>query len=302
MNETTNTQPQTKSNETLTPSSTNDKLQLAQEWIAKARSITVLSGAGISADSGIATYRDADGLWNKFRAEDFSSVEAFQKDPTMVWDWYKERRRIMAAAEPNAGHKALATLESRVMQFTVLTQNIDGLHQRAGNNNVIELHGSVWKLRCTNCLGEWETHVDLKGLPKCDSCHSLARPAVVWFGESLSPQTWEQAVRASYSDIFLVVGTSAMVNPVSELPHMAQRNRARVIEVNKEPTGLSKSADISLIGSATEILPQLATQLDGLSSMHEMDLGKAMQRGLEKFYMKYPQLRPDANMLPEKPE
>ena len=276
------------------------KLLIAREWIAKARSITVLTGAGISAESGIATYRDADGLWNNFRAEDFSSAKAFQEDPRRVWRWYHERRTIMGAAEPNAGHKALAKMESNSMAFNILTQNIDGLHQRAGNLNVVELHGSVWILRCVNCLGEWQdSNSALTGLPQCPSCHSPARPAVVWFGESLKPSVWEQAVRATFCDVFLVVGTSAMVDPVASLPYMAQRSRARIIEVNKESTPLSRSADISLMGSAGEILTALAEQPTGVSSQLDMDIGKAMARGLEKFYMKYPQLRPKENMLPE---
>lgn len=281
---------------------TNDNILIAQEWLAKARSITVLSGAGISADSGIPTYRDVDGLWNNFRAEDFSSVEAFKKDPKMVWDWYHQRRMVMGEAKPNRGHLAISTMESRSMQFTVLTQNIDGLHQQAGSNNVVELHGSVWKFRCTNCLGEWEDRRTRNGIPQCDSCHSQARPAVIWFGESLNPYEWDRAVRAAYCDVMVVVGTSAMVHPVADLPNMAQRNRARVIEVNKEKTPISTYADLSFIGNASDILSELAVPPQGLSTELSMDMGKAMQRGLEKFYMKYPQCRPQANMLPEKPE
>ena len=273
--------------------SADDKLLMAREWIAKARSVTVLTGAGISAESGVPTYRDENGLWEKFKAEDFSSLKAFQQDMNVVWGWYHERRKVMGEAVPNAGHKALTKMQSNSLAFNILTQNIDGLHQRAGNLNVIELHGSVWMLRCTNCFGEWfEPDSALKGIPQCDSCHSAARPAVVWFGETLNPKVWEQAVRATFCDVFLVVGTSAMVDPVASLPYMAQRNRARVIEVNKEPTPLSKSADISLMGSAGEILTELAVQPEGVSSLHDMDLGKAMARGLEKFYRKYPQLRP----------
>lgn len=277
-----------------------DKLEQAKEWIAKARSITVLTGAGVSADSGIATYRDADGLWNNYRAEDFSSVKAFQDDPAKVWGWYHERRRIMGAAKPNPAHTALADLEKKTDQFMLLTQNIDGLHQRAGTDNIVELHGSAWKLRCVNCLGEWEDKKELTGIPYCDSCKMMARPSVIWFGESLVPSVWERAVRATYCDLFIVTGTSALVNPVAELPYMAQRNRARVIEVNKEKTPLSGSVDISLIGNAGEILPELANSDTNVGGVQELDLGRAMQRGLEKFYMKYPQLRPNAETkLPE---
>ena len=265
----------------------------AHSIIATSRSVTVITGAGVSAESGIPTYRDEDGLWSNFRAEDFSSAEAFKQDPMRVWEWYKERRRTMAAAQPNEGHKALAALERNHMQFMVITQNIDGLHQRAGTDNIIELHGSVWRLRCTNCLGEWEDRsAELPWLPYCESCHSLARPAVVWFGESLKPQEWERAVRASYCDTLLVVGTSALVNPVASLPEIAQKNRARIIEVNAGETPITAIADVSLRGKSSEILAQLAEEKEHtIDGMHDMDLGKAMQRGLEKFYAKYPQLR-----------
>lgn len=270
-----------------------EHIERAQEILAKSRSVTVITGAGISAESGVPTYRDEDGLWNQFRAQDFSSVEAFNQNPKIVWDWYKERRRVMAAAQPNEAHKALATLESRSMQFMVLTQNIDGLHQRAGTDNIVELHGSVWKMRCTVCLNEWESRGELgDALPHCESCHGLARPAVVWFGESLNPTEWERAIRASYCDTLMVVGTSAMVNPVASLPIIAQRNRARIIEVNLEKTSISDIADVSLQGKAGEILPELAKQVDiNIAGSYDMDIGKAMQRGLEKFYAKYPHLR-----------
>jgi NAD-dependent deacetylase len=270
-----------------------DLIQKAHEIIAKSRSITVITGAGVSAESGIATYRDADGLWNQYRAQDFSSVDTFYKDPKRVWDWYKERRRVMAAAEPNAAHKALAELEQKSMQFMVLTQNIDGLHQRAGTDNIVELHGSVWRLRCTNCLNEWENKAELPdGIPQCWSCHSLARPAVVWFNESLKPSEWERAMRASYCDTLLVVGTSALVNPVASLPDIAFKNQARIIEINLEKTPISDLATVSIQAKAGEVLPEIVKDGDvNIGGTHELDLGKAMQRGLDKFYAKYPQLR-----------
>jgi NAD-dependent deacetylase len=269
-------------------------IQKATEIIAMSRSITVLTGAGISAESGVATYRDADGLWNNFRAEDFSSVEAFKKDPNIVWAWYKERRRIMGEAEPNAGHKALAEMERRSMQFMLLTQNIDGLHQRAGTDNIVELHGSVWRHRCTVCLGEWDYNPsEMDNIPHCNSCHGLARPAVIWFGESLKQADWDRAMRASYCDTLLVVGTSALVNPVASLPELALKNGARIIEVNLEKTAISEIATVSIQGKAGEVLPELVKESNvSVAGTHELDLGKAMQRGLEKFYAKYPQLRP----------
>ena len=276
-----------------------DLIQKARQVLARSRSITVITGAGISAESGIPTYRNEDGLWNQYRAEDFSSVEAFEKNPKMVWDWYRDRRKVMAGAFPNAGHKALASMEQHCMQFMLLTQNIDELHQRAGTENIVELHGSVWRLRCTNCLGEWydsDENVgvnDSGSVPHCISCHSIARPAVVWFGESLKETEWDRAIKASYCDTLLVVGTSAMVNPVASLPIIAQKNRARIIVVNPEKTATADHADIFIPGKAGEVLPQLVAQgnEDGIDGLYEMDMGKAMQRGLEKFYAKYPQLR-----------
>lgn len=271
------------------------RIEAAHEMLAKSRSITVITGAGISAESGIPTYRTDDGLWNQYRAEDFSSVEAFEKDPKTVWAWYKDRREIMGKAQPNAGHKALATLEHNHGSFMLLTQNIDGLHQRAGTDNIIELHGSVWKLRCTNCGGEWYND-DIteapQDLPHCESCHSIARPAVVWFGEPLNRNDFERAVKASYCDTMLVVGTSALVDPVASLPVIAQQNRARIIVVNPERTPTADIADIYIPGKASEILPLLVEEKEHvIDGMFDMDLGKAMSRGLEKFYAKYPQLR-----------
>lgn len=258
------------------------------------RNITVLTGAGISAESGVPTYRDKDGLWNSYRAEDFSSVTAWAKSPATVWDWYQGRRAVMAAAEPNVAHKTLADLEARTRgQVVVLTQNVDGLHQRAGSKIVVELHGNVWNIRCTNC-GEERCEPDLgMGIPGCYSCHGMCRPAVTWFGESLNRTAWEHAVRATHCDTFVVIGTSALVDPVAQLAPMAQKNHARIIEINTERTPISDIADFTLLGKAGEILPQLIPTEAQKEEfwIHELDLGRAFERGLERFYSKYPDLR-----------
>jgi NAD-dependent deacetylase len=273
-----------------------ENIERAKTILALSRSITVLTGAGISAESGIPTYRDTDGLWNKYRAEDFSSVEAFKEDPVKVWQWYHARRTAMAQAEPNPAHKALTELEAANLRFRIFTQNIDGLHQRAGSRSVTELHGSVWQLRCTKCEAEWEQTGDLQGVPRCviPECGEIARPAVIWFGESLNPDVWIRAQLATKCDTFLIVGTSASVDPVARLVPNAQAHRAKIIEVNLEPSGISKMADISLFGKAGEILPQLIVTepLSHDMQLQEMDLGKAMQRGMEKFYAKFPDFRP----------
>jgi len=273
----------------------NTSIEDAKKVIAMSRNVTVLTGAGCSAESGIPTYRNADdGLWNNYKAEDFSSVEAFKKDPAMVWSWYHDRRKAMFGAEPNAAHKALAAIGEQ-KPTTVLTQNIDGLHQRAGSKKVIELHGSVARLQCTICMHEWsDTSLTLPPIPFCEHCHCPARPAVIWFGESLKPDVWSDAFLATHCDTFLVVGTSALVNPVASLPAMARNNRARIIEVNMEQTTISGICDYLLLGKAGDILPQLVPAENATFDLksNEMDLGRAMQRGMEKFYAKYPDLRP----------
>ena len=271
-----------------------EQLDQVRSILELSRNITVLTGAGISAESGVPTYRDKDGLWNTYRAQDFSSVEAFSKSPATVWDWYHQRRAAMAEAEPNAAHKALADLEAKTQgRVVVLTQNIDGLHQRAGSKVVIELHGSVWNVRCTVCGEERCEPSSTVAIPACYSCHSICRPAVTWFGESLNRTAWEHAVRAAHCDTFLVVGTSALVDPVAQLAPLAQKHHARVIEINTERTPVSDFAEYSLFGKAGEILPQLVPTEAQKEDfwIHELDLGRAFERGLEKFYAKHPELK-----------
>jgi NAD-dependent deacetylase len=229
--------------------------------MARAASIAVLTGAGISAESGIPTFRGPGGAWEKFRLEDVATRAGFDRDPVKVWQWYGLRRATIDSAQPNAGHRALAELEPRTPRFTLVTQNIDGLHQRAGNRNVLEIHGNIWTLRCTRCHREWlDSMVPLPLLPRCE-CGGLARPAVVWFGELLPQDVWNMAEQATAnSEVFLVVGTSAVVYPAAGLIELAHRSGARVIEVNTEPTAMSAVADCSILGAAGEILPRLLPQ------------------------------------------
>jgi NAD-dependent deacetylase len=230
-----------------------------REWLASARSIAALTGAGISAESGIPTFRGSGGLWREFRAEDLATPEAFARDPKTVWEWYDWRRDLIAQAQPNAGHRALAEFEQRVPGFTLITQNVDGLHDRAGSRNVWKVHGDIWTLRCAACGRE---HVDrspaLPELPPRCECGGLERPGVVWFGEALPQDVWKRAEEAaSNADVFLVIGTSAVVYPAAGLVELAKRRGAEVIEVNIAETAATGVADVSLRGPAAEILPEL---------------------------------------------
>jgi len=272
----------------------------AQSLLETARSITVLTGAGISAESGIPTYRDENGLWTKYRSEDFSSAEAFRRDPVVVWNWHHDRRATARDAEPNAAHKALVELEDKTLSFTLLTQNVDGLHQRAGSRNVIELHGSIFKNRCVDCLFEWPFDSPMVRLlhgfepciPRCPACKGMGRPAVVWFDESLSPKLWEKAMIATRCDVMLVIGTSLQVDPVARLPLMAYKNGARIIEVNPEcnPTLASYFATC-VQGTAGSVLPQLVNGDPVGLGVAEADMSGAFERGLRKFFEKYPELK-----------
>ena len=211
--------------------------------------IRVLTGAGISAESGIPTFRGKDGLWNKYDPMELATPEAFRKDPRLVWEWYDWRRQLIARAEPNEGHRIIAEIEKKFSDFWLITQNVDGLHQRAGSKKVIELHGNIWKVRCVSCGREdydYRTHLP-EIPPRCENCGGLLRPGVVWFGESLPMDALQKAYELSEdADVFIVVGTSAQVYPAAELPFVAKRNGARLIEVNPEETPITPYADVSI--------------------------------------------------------
>lgn len=234
----------------------------ARAWVEMASSIAVLTGAGISAESGIPTFRGAAGLWKQFRPEDLATPRAFQRDPQMVWEWYDWRRGLIHKAAPNPGHLALAALEQRTPSFTLVTQNVDGLHQAAGSRCVVEVHGSIWTLRCTACGNRWEDRrVPLPLLPHCE-CGAVARPGVVWFGESLPREAWLAAEEAAQKcDVFLVVGTSAAVYPAAGLVDVARSGGAKVVEINLERTSISETVDCAITGPAGEILPRLVNEV-----------------------------------------
>jgi NAD-dependent deacetylase len=228
--------------------------------IARARSVTVLTGAGVSAESGVPTFRDAQtGLWAQFDPQKLATPDAFRRNPKLVWDWYAWRRELVAKADPNAGHRALAVLEARVSDFVLITQNVDGLHRRAGSRNVVELHGNIGRVKCSreNAIVEHWTEVGDE-VPRCAGCGALLRPDVVWFEETLPPDALQAAEDAARRcQILLVVGTSAEVYPAAALPYYAKSAGATIVEINPNPTPLSDVADYVLRAPAGAVLPAL---------------------------------------------
>jgi NAD-dependent deacetylase len=239
----------------------------AAGFLAGVRRVAVLTGAGISAESGVPTFRGKDGLWKSYRAESLATPEAFERDPTLVWEWYDWRRGRIATVEPNPGHRVLAGWEETFEDFAVITQNVDGLHAKAGSRDVVELHGNIWKLRCTREGTVVETReTPLPRIPPvCAACGALLRPHIVWFGEALDPAVLDRAFALSGAcQAMLVVGTSAVIHPAASLPAAAARAGAKVIEINVEPTPLTAEADYFLQGKAGEILPLLDRRLRDL--------------------------------------
>lgn len=232
----------------------------ARSHIASARAITILTGAGISADSGIPTFRGAEGLWRNYRAEDLATPEAFARDPRLVWEWYNWRRELIATKQPNPAHRSLAELERRRPEtFWLITQNVDGFHRAAGSQRLSEIHGNIWKVRCTGCgLVSDNREVPLPILPTCLQCGELLRPHIVWFGESL----WEEDLRRCDEalrscDLLLVIGTSGVVYPAAGFAAVAKEGGALVIEINLESTQPSDLVDLSLQGRAKDLVPLL---------------------------------------------
>jgi NAD-dependent deacetylase len=246
-----------------TPAIIKASVNQAREWLERASSVAVLTGAGISAESGIPTFRGPGGLWREFKPEQLATLDAFRADPRLVWEWYDWRRSRVASAQPNPGHLALAELERRKPRFTLITQNVDGLHDRAGSRRILKLHGDIWNVRCTTCHAERrDTRVPLPELPPRCECGGLLRPGVVWFGEMLPDEVWEEAERAARTAaVFLVVGTSAVVYPAAGLIPLAKSCGARVIECNMEETPFSAEVDRSFRGPAGTVLPELMAAL-----------------------------------------
>lgn len=230
-----------------------------REWLAAAENVAVLTGAGISAESGVPTFRGADGLWKEHKPEDLATPEAFARDSRLVWEWYDWRRQIIAKAVPNAAHKALVKLEIKKRGFTLITQNVDGLHDLAGSGKMLKLHGDIWRMRCTACGANFPNRrVPLPKLPPHCACGGMARPGVVWFGEEMPDGMMKEAEHAVASaQVLLVIGTSAVVFPAAGLIPHAKHSGARVVEINTEATVATAMVDCALHGPAAEIMPAL---------------------------------------------
>jgi len=222
--------------------------------------ITVLTGAGVSKESGLRTFRDTmDGLWAQYRPEDLATPEAFERNPELVWEFYAARRLRNGEVMPNAGHYALAEMEQQVPHFNLITQNVDGLHRKAGSSNVVELHGNITRVKCSRTCGvltDWEESPGKA--PTCPTCGAKLRPDVVWFGEMLPSDELATAVQAARTcSAFFSVGTSGLVQPAAALPFLAKQNGAVIVEINTEETPLTPSADYFFLGKSGEILPEL---------------------------------------------
>jgi NAD-dependent deacetylase len=243
--------------------------------------ITVLTGAGVSAASGVPTFRGADGLWKNFRPETLATAEAFGRDPKLVWEWYAWRRSRIAACDPNAAHRALAHWSRRFKNFSLITQNVDGLHERAAASakatagqghasDVICLHGSIWEVSCwQGCATSpkrWrdDTLSFAEIPPPCPHCGGLIRPGVVWFGESLDPLVVRQASKAAECDLFITIGTSAIVYPAAGFVAAAKQHGAYTVEINPEATPATSTVDLSLRARAETMLPLIDRQLVGV--------------------------------------
>jgi len=237
------------------------------ERLRNAERVSVLTGAGVSADSGIPTFRGAGGIWEKYDFRKLATPAGFREDPLLAWEWYQLRQREMKKAEPNPAHLTIAEMEPYFREFSVITQNIDGMHKRAGSRRIIELHGNIWRMRCVRDGTVIDIDEPVKDIPPTCHCGSILRPDVVWFGEPLPEDVLDASSKAaSESDVMFVVGTSAIVYPAAALPALTKNAGGLVIEVNLEPTEISTYADLSLFGRAGELMPALWEQISSPES------------------------------------
>ena len=237
-----------------------------QAALADAQHVVVFTGAGVSAESGVSTFRDAlTGLWARFDPMQLATPEAFLADPALVWGWYEWRRQLLLKAQPNPAHQAIVKLAEQVPKLTVITQNVDDLHERAGSHNVLHLHGSIFKPRCFNCAKPYTlaaapamSHEQALPPPLCPDCQGMIRPGVVWFGEALPQAEMEAAFTAAeHCDVLLSIGTSGVVQPAAQIPQLALRGGAWVAHINPEPVNCQHPRELSLVGAAGHILPLL---------------------------------------------
>jgi len=243
---------------------------MVEAALARARHVVMLTGSGTSAESGIPTFRDAQtGLWAKYRPEDLATPEAFERNPRLVWDWYAWRRELVEAAQPNPGHVAIAELDGLLRRFTLITQNVDGLHQRAGSPAVIEFHGNIMRTRCTAGHPAGAVAGSGERQMRCQECGAPLRPDVVWFGESIPADALAAAARAvDDCDVLFAVGTSAVVQPAAGLAMQAQQHGALLVEINPDTTPLTSVADFVLSGPSGRILPELVVALRAYRQHH----------------------------------
>jgi len=237
----------------------------AARRLARARRVTVLTGAGVSAASGVPTFRGARGLWKSYRPEDLATPEAFRANPVLVWEWYAWRRQLVSECRPNRAHEVLAAWSRRFPGFVLITQNVDGLHEQAGTRGVVRFHGSLWEMRCAGRCGRaWEDRrVPLPVMPpRCETCGNLARPGVVWFGEAIPEGALERAGRAADCDVFLSIGTSSAVWPAAGLVRDAAGHGAWTLGINPERTPLSEAVDLTIQGPAEDVLDRIDRLLE----------------------------------------
>jgi len=229
------------------------------DQIKNYKKIVFVTGAGISQESGIPTFRGKDGLWRNYDPMKLATIDAFYENPKLVWGWYNERRNNIFQAQPNPGHNAIAELE-KYAQVMVLTQNIDGLHKKAGSSNILELHGSIVKIKCSVCDYNEEILTEISNFPPICKCGNILRPDVVWFGEPLPQDVWQNAIKfASQCDLMVIVGTSLAVSPANTLPLYAKQNNATLIEINPEKTEMSEEMDENIRNTSVETLPKLVS-------------------------------------------
>jgi NAD-dependent deacetylase len=238
-------------------------LEILSSKIRPESRITVLTGAGVSAASGVPTFRGADGLWKQHRPESIATAEAFQRDPKFVWEWYDWRRQVLSTKTPNRAHEVLAAWSRRYPNFTLITQNVDGLHERAGTQNLIRFHGSIWEVLCWNKCpsspARWldETVPFRQIPPKCPHCDGIVRPGVVWFGEGIDRDVLQRSIAAIDCDVFFTIGTSSQVYPAASLVLAAKERGAFTVEINTEATPASGLLDLPLQGPAEEVLADI---------------------------------------------
>ena len=233
--------------------------ELIKDHIKDIKKIVFVTGAGISQESGIPTFRGKDGLWRDYDVMKLATIDAFYDNPKLVWEWYNERRMNIFAAQPNLGHKAIAELE-KYTKVMVLTQNIDGLHQKAGSSVVLELHGSIIKIKCSVCDFKDEIMTEFSEIPPLCECGNILRPDVVWFGESLPQDVWQKSmIFANQCDLMIIAGTSLVVSPANTLPIYAKQNNAILIEINPEDTEMSSEMDLVIRNTSVITLPELVS-------------------------------------------